>query len=237
MSNRIFKFSLTTVTYMIGIFLINSCFSISIIKKPINFNQKRINLTKNYLSSHYDIFQDNITISPKMIVIHCTETANFDEAFNYFYPPLLSSDRPELLKRSPLNVSAHYLVDRDGKIYQLMPNNWMARHVIGLDYLSIGIENVGCLTNSPLTKEQIKSNVELVIHLKKIFPNIKYLIGHYEYGLYRNTPLWKEKDKSYYTYKEDPGYSFMFFLRKKVENLGLLPRNTITVPKRELGDE
>ncbi len=35
------------------------------------------------------------------------------------------------------------MVDRDGTRYRLMPETYMARHVIGLNYYSIGIENVG----------------------------------------------------------------------------------------------
>jgi len=31
-------------------------------------------------------------------------------------------------------------VDRDGTVYRLMPENWMARHCIGLNHVAIGVE-------------------------------------------------------------------------------------------------
>ncbi len=45
-----------------------------------------------------------------------------------------------------------------------MPENYMARHVIGLNYYSIGIENVGGKNNrkEDLTKAQLESNIKLI---------------------------------------------------------------------------
>jgi len=54
-----------------------------------------------------------------------------------------------------LNVSAHFLVDRDGTIYQLMPETRMARHAIGVNHLAIGVENVGDERKWPLTEAQM----------------------------------------------------------------------------------
>ena len=116
-----------------------------------------------------------------------------------------------------LNVSAHFLVDRDGTIYQLMPTNRMARHTIGLNNIAIGIENVGGVDDKEdLTQAQIDANVHLVQYLKTQYPNITYLIGHYEYGEFRDTNLWQEKDKNYFTHKTDPGEKFMYQVRKKL---------------------
>ena len=38
---------------------------------------------------------------------------------------------------------AHYVIDRDGTIYQLVPRSIMCRHTVGLNYTAIGIEHVG----------------------------------------------------------------------------------------------
>ena len=35
------------------------------------------------------------------------------------------------------------MIDRDGKIYQLVPRSIMCRHTVGLNYTSFGIEHVG----------------------------------------------------------------------------------------------
>ncbi|MDQ7067540.1 MAG: peptidoglycan recognition family protein [Sulfurimonas sp.] len=115
----------------------------SIIQKPIIFTDKRESLTKKYIKTHYGLDVDNINIIPKTIVVHWTAMMDFNKSHQRLNPELLFSDRKDIAKASALNVSAHYLIDRKGNIYQLMPDNIMARHVIGLNYSSIGIENVG----------------------------------------------------------------------------------------------
>jgi N-acetylmuramoyl-L-alanine amidase len=40
-------------------------------------------------------------------------------------------------------VCAHFIVDRDGTIYQLVSLKWMCRHTVGLNDVAIGIEHVG----------------------------------------------------------------------------------------------
>ena len=128
--------------------------------------------------------------------------------------------RKDIAKASALNVSAHYLVDRDGTVYRLMPDNHMARHVIGLNYNAIGIENVAKNAND-LTAAQVQANIALVKYLKRKYPTIKYLIGHHEYRRMEKTPLWLEKDKGYRTKKYDPGVKFMDEVRSGVKWLGL----------------
>ena len=87
----------------------------------------------------------------------------------------------------------------------------MARHVIGLNYSTIGIENVGGEGNSKddLTEAQLKANIKLVKYLKAKYPSIENIIGHHEYREYENTPLWLEKDDGYRTIKADPGERFV----------------------------
>jgi beta-N-acetylhexosaminidase len=102
-----------------------------------------------------------------------------------------------------------------------MPENWMARHVIGLNYSSIGVENVGGYKNKrdDLTPAQRQANKDLIRYLKHKYPTIQYLIGHYEYTQMENTPLWLEKDKGYRTVKADPGAKFMAEMRESVKDL------------------
>lgn len=50
---------------------------------------------------------------------------------------------------------------------------------------------------------------------------IEYLIGHSEYGIFRNSKLWKETDPNYFTAKEDPGKDFMSKVRLLVTDLHL----------------
>lgn len=209
------KFSLLGFT----LFLV-SCQSLTIIQKPVVFDETRKQLTLEYLEKRYEIHQNEPTIVPKMIVVHWTVIPTMEKSFNAFNPSKLPNWRPEIENASGLNVAAQYLIDRDGTIYQLMPDTLMARHVIGLNYCAIGIENVGDGDKLPLTKAQFKSNVALIKELSKKHA-IEYLIGHYEYKRFIGHPLWKETDPNYLTQKTDPGEKFMADLRKKLEHLNL----------------
>ena len=197
--------------------------SLQIINKPIEFGSKRIEMTKSYIKQHYGMSVKDIVIEPRIILLHWTAELNFDRSFARLNPEKLLSDRKDIVKASALNVSSHYMVDRDGTIYRLMPDNWMARHVIGLNYSTIGIENIGGKGNKAedLTPAQLKSNIALVQYLKQKYPKIEYLMGHYEYRQMEKTSLWLEKDKGYRTVKKDPGKKFMSNVRKAVKPLGL----------------
>ncbi len=201
-------------------------FKSKLVQKPIIFTDHRIAMTKKYIKHHYGQTVNNITITPKMIVLHWTAVMGFEDSYKRLYQEELFTDRKDIASASLLNVSAHFLVDRDGTIYQLMSDNWMARHVIGLNYSTIGVENVGGEGNEKedLTPAQEKANIELVRYLKTKYPTINYLIGHQEYREFENTPLWLERDKGYRTQKADPGEKFMNAVRSKVQDLGLKAR-------------
>jgi len=195
----------------------------SIVQKPIDFTKKRIDMTKAYIKQHYAFDVKVITIDPKIIVLHWTAVMDFDDCYKRLKGDTLYSDRGDIADAGALNVSAHFLVARDGTIFELMPDNYMARHVIGLNYSSIGVENVGGEGNvkDDLTDAQVGANIKLVKYLKEKYPNIEYLIGHHEYQKMESSPLWLEKDASYRTEKADPGDRFMRSVRKEVEDLGL----------------
>lgn len=139
--------------------------------------------------------------------------------FNYFNNTQIENSRTFNKSQSKLNVSAHYLIDRDGTIYQIIPDTLFARHTIGLNYCAIGVENIGSKTQ-PLTNKQIKANAFLIRKLTKEY-DIEYVIGHSEYGKFRNTKLWKELDSKYFTGKEDPGNEFMIKVRELISDLNL----------------
>jgi len=196
---------------------------IKIIDKPIEFGAERIAMTKQYIKQHYGMSVNNIKIKPKIIVLHWTADMSFEKSFKRLQPQKLLTDRKDIAKASLLNVSAQFLVARDGTIYRLMPENWMARHVIGLNYSSIGVENVGGAGNKrdDLTQAQRQANKDLIRYLKHKYPTIQYLIGHHEYKQMENTSLWLEKDKGYRTNKSDPGAKFMAEMRESVKDLYL----------------
>lgn len=183
--------------------------SAEITDKPIVFDEQRRELSLEYMKTRYGLEQSEPLISPKMIVVHWTAIPTFKESFEAFRDPLLPNTRSDITSAGALNVSAHFLVDRNGAIYRLLPETTMARHVIGLNYCAIGIENVGGTEDTPLTKKQLKANIALVNYLKGKYPDIEFLIGHLEYTLFEGHPLWLEVDESYRTEKTDPGSVFI----------------------------
>lgn len=191
-----------------------------IIDKPITWNEERAELSLTYLKERHGLTQNEPIIDPKMVVVHWTAIDNIEVTFDVFDSPTLGG-RADLTSASNLNVSSQFLIDRDGTIFRLLPDRYFARHVIGLNYTAIGIENVGG-TDAPLTKAQLKANEELIRYLKKKYA-IDYVIGHHEYTLFQQTDLWKEADPDYRTVKTDPGDKFMNQLRKNLSDLELKP--------------
>lgn len=192
-----------------------------IVERLLPFGPHRQELTLDYIRVHYDPAATSIRITPRMIVIHATETPSLDSTLRIFEPEDLPAFRSDIARGGALNVSSHYLVDRDGTIYHLVPDTLMARHVIGLNRIAIGVENVGGGPYGPLTARQLEADQWLVQRLVHRFPSIRYLIGHFEYGRFRHTPLWEERDSTYLTPKTDPGADFMTQLRHKLANPAL----------------
>ena len=199
----------------------NGAAELKIIDKPIDFGVERIEMTKSYIKKHYGFEVENIEIEPRIIVLHWTADMSFKKSFERLKPQKLFSDRKDIVKASALNVSSQFLVKRDGTIYRLMPENWMARHVIGLNYSAIGVENIGSLKHG-LTHAQLKANIALVRYLKEKYPSITDMIGHHEYREMEGTELWLELDDGYRTKKNDPGAKFMTDVREAVTDLNLL---------------
>src|SRR6056297_2384894 len=213
----------TRLLFVVVVALLSSCKStLSIVDKPIIFDTNRERLTLEYLEQRYGLDADTPEITPKMIVLHWTVIPTLEKSFEAFKNPTLPNWRPDINSVSGLNVSSQFIVDRDGTIYKLLPETTMARHVIGLNHCAIGVENVGGGEGQPLTKAQLKSNIRLVRYMATKY-EIDYLIGHYEYSLFENHPLWLEKDSGYRTVKTDPGADFMEKVRKAVDDLDFKP--------------
>jgi N-acetyl-anhydromuramyl-L-alanine amidase AmpD len=206
------------------LFIALDLYALSIIDKPIIFDEQRLALTQEYVHKHYGLNPHETKITPRIIVIHWTASNDFDASMQRFIRPTLSCDRTDINKASKLNVSAHFMVDRDGKVYRLMDETTMARHIIGLNHCAIGIENVGGEGNANnLTPSQLQANLDLIRYLENKYATIDYLIGHYEYTNFTKHPLWLEKDNNYRTIKYDPSPSFMQRLRLHFPHLKTAP--------------
>ena len=185
-----------------------------IIPYSIDSPQRQL-LMREYNKMHYG-WDDFLIQEPTMIIIHCTEDETIEETLFYFKAPSLAKDSFYQKKFGWVNISSHFIVDLDGTIYSLIPVTQTARHCIGFNYISIGIENVA-LKNEYLTAQQVTNNALLVVYLKKLYPSIEYLAGHYEIPR-KDLPhyrYWREDMPEYKFYtKTDPGDAFMAELRK-----------------------
>lgn len=186
-----------------------------IIQRPITWDALRDSLSVDYLRNRHGINSSSAEIVPKMVVVHWTDVLSVNKTIRVFDPVELPG-RPRLQKASTLNVSAQFVIGRDGSIFQLLPETTFARHTIGLNYCAIGIENIGS-SRYPLTEAQLDANTALIKYLMAKYP-IEYVIGHHEYQAFKDTEWWKETDPEYLTKKTDPGDVFMNQLRL---NLGL----------------
>lgn len=206
------------------LFITTAINALAIIQNPIEFGKLRVELSKDYIKAHYNLEVKDIIIAPKIIIIHYTGIDDFEKSMARFRPSILLSDRADIAKAGIVNVSTHFMVERDGTIHQLMPLDFMARHVIGLNYSAIGIENVGGEKHKPnLTVEQLSSNIQLVNYLKKEFKSIEFVAAHSEYRCFEKNRLWLEKDVNYRTQKQDPGRDFMRDLRANIKGIKAAP--------------
>lgn len=188
---------------------------VSLVDRPLKWTSRRSELAKEYAQIHYGMTIN--TIVPKAVVVHWTATEDGDSVYRFFYPEETSD--PEYDGTGKLNVASHFLVDRDGTIYRLTPETALNRHAIGLNWCSIGIENVGGTGNAQnLTEEQLQANLSLIRYLKDKYPTISYVLGHYQQDYGKNAGLWIEKLPDYYAVKPDPGPLFMSKLKANLQD-------------------
>jgi N-acetyl-anhydromuramyl-L-alanine amidase AmpD len=189
------------------------------------FDKERVRLTAEYCLQHYGSAHDELR-EPRMIVVHFTAFPTLEESFRFFAPSRLDTvSRRDIKNGGAVNVSAHYLIDRDGSVVQLAPDNRICRHTIGFNWTAIGIENVG-QDAAAMTDAQADATADLVSRLVARHPSITCLIGHHEY---RDVSLphyrfFRENDRSYrFTDKVDPGPLFMARVRRVLkEHYGIV---------------
>lgn len=132
--------------------------------RPIAFTDRRRRLIREYARIHYG--REMETIVPQAVVVHWTASDSRDGVYRYFY----NEENPHL-RNGTLNVASHFLVDRDGTIWQLTPETALNRHAIGLNWCAIGIENVGGVDGrEDLTRAQLEANVKLIRYLRGNIP-------------------------------------------------------------------
>src|SRR3954469_4948607 len=157
----------------------------TIVQRPIPFPAHRKREMAAYANRHYGIDSYRLK-DPHVIVEHYTVTSTFQQTFNTFAPDVADAELHELP-----GTCSHYVVDRDGKIYQLVPRSIMCRHTVGLNYTAIGIEHVGFSDGEILRNaEQMAASLRLTRWLRCRYGiDVKNVIGHSES---RSSPYHKE---------------------------------------------
>lgn len=192
----------------------------AIVDAPMAWSDERARLTLAYRRQHSDPEAADLAIAPRVIVLHYTDGGSASATRHYFDNVRIEGARNELTRAGAVNVSSHFVVDRDGTIYQLQPPDRFARHCIGLNHTAIGIENVGDEAKFPLTEAQVVADAALVRALAQRYP-ITHLLGHHEVMRFRDHAEYVERDPGYHNDKPDPGPRFMARVRARVADLGL----------------
>jgi N-acetylmuramoyl-L-alanine amidase len=195
-----------------------------IVEWPVIWDAERARLMALYLERHHggpftgdpDI---DTRMTPKMVVLHWTGSNTARSAWNTFRAVRQKGQR-DRSEPNAVNLVSHFVVDRDGTIYRLLPETRMGRHTIGHNHHAIGVENVGDRRRWPLTRAQLASNIALVRWLYARFP-LTHVIGHYEYRHFEGTPLFRELIPSFRTGRADPGKPFMAAVRAGLADLPL----------------
>jgi beta-N-acetylhexosaminidase len=155
-----------------------------IVWKPVPFGAKRLAETAVYAKKHYGF--DSFVLHPQAIVEHVTATTGFSSVWNTF-----AADVPDAELHELPGTCAHFVIDTDGTIYQLVRTTVICRHTVGLNWAAIGIEHVGVSDAQVLgDAAQMRSSLALTAWLMwKYKIPLKNVIGHNES---LTSPLHKE---------------------------------------------
>ena len=142
--------------------------------KAIPFGAKRKREMAAYSKRHYGTRTWHLR-HPKVIVEHYTDGTTFSGAWSTF-----ASNSPDLGELP--GTCAHFIVDRDGTIYQLVPLGIRCRHAVAMNWTAIGIEHVGTSDKMVLGDHaQMRSSLRLTLWLMHTYGiNIGNVIGHHE---------------------------------------------------------
>jgi len=156
------------------------------VRKPIPYGAERRADMADYAERHYGIHDFRLR-DPKVIVEHYTATSSFAPVFDYF-----SRNEPDPELHELPGVCSHYVIDRDGAIYRLVPTSIMCRHTVGLNWTAIGIEHVGQSDAQVMgNRRQLAASLRLTRALQgRLGIVTRNVIGHNEN---RESPFHRER--------------------------------------------
>jgi beta-N-acetylhexosaminidase len=141
---------------------------------PIPFGAGRRAQTRRYARRHYGL-RTMLLEEPKTIVEHFTVTRSYRATWSTF-----ASNAADLGEKP--GTCAHFVVDRDGTIHQLVRLRNMCRHAVGLNHVAIGIEHVGSSDGEVMgDRRQLRASLRLTRWLQERYAiRTRYVIGHAE---------------------------------------------------------
>ena len=137
----------------------------------------------------------------KALIIHSTFNASFPNIQN----PDTFSVKGVIKQFKQYNVAAHYLIGRDGVVYQLVDNENIAFHAgksqlpdgtTDVNACSIGIEIMCTYTVGP-NELQYASLRKLIDQLDAQY-TFTYILGHFDIAPERKTDPWHFKDDGFF---------------------------------------
>ncbi|MCX6393792.1 MAG: peptidoglycan recognition family protein [Solirubrobacterales bacterium] len=149
-------------------------------RPPINhrwipYGHKRKSEMAAYAKRHYGT-RSNV-LHPRVLVEHWTQSTTASPVFDEF-----RSDTPDIELHELPGLCSHFIVDTNGRIYQLVPLGVMCRHTVGLNDRAIGVENVGMSDSGVMNNTaQRTATVRLARFLRCRFNiQVRDIIGHSE---------------------------------------------------------
>lgn len=143
---------------------------------PIPFGKPRQRQMRRYSKRHYGVAAHRLK-DVRTIVEHYTASTTYASAWNTF-----ASNAPDVEFGERPGVCAHFLIDTDGTIRQLVPLTLRCRHTVGLNDRSIGIEHVATSDAGVMgNRRMLRASLKLTRWLQSEY-NVptRHVIGHAE---------------------------------------------------------
>jgi N-acetylmuramoyl-L-alanine amidase len=147
-----------------------------IVQRPIPFGASRRREMAAYSQRHYGRRTARLR-NPHVIVEHYTANDSLQATINAF-----AADVPDPELHELPGTCAHFVIDTDGTIYQLVPLRWRCRHTVGLNWTAVGVEHVGRSDAAVLSRPKVlRASLRLARWLRCRYGiRVRDVIGHAE---------------------------------------------------------
>src|SRR3954471_4116182 len=175
-SSTVFRIAGDNSAVFLAVIAATAALQPAIVRRPIPFPAKRRAETAAYAQRHYRLNTWRLQ-RPHVIVEHVTASTTFSSAWSTF-----AADVPDAELHELPGTCSHFVVDRDGTIYQVVPLGTICRHTVGLNYTAIGIEHVGLSDAQVLRNaKQLDASLRLTAWLMQRYGiSLGNVIGHNE---------------------------------------------------------